>query len=130
MKPAIAKEWVKMLRSKRYKQGKSALKYKYRGVTRHCCLGVLCELYQKTHKKKMRVKQGGGTVDTPESAVDYGFAGEYAVLPKIVQKWAGIKSNDGEVRTDNDSFSLTVLNDDGSTFTAIANRIEKNVKHL
>jgi hypothetical protein len=130
MKPEIAKEWVKMLRSKKYKQGKSALKYKYRGVTRHCCLGVLCELYQKTHKKKMRVTQGVGSVDTPENAVDYDFAGEYAVLPKIVQKWAGMKSYDGEVCTDNDSFSLTLLNDDGSKFTAIANRIEKNVKNL
>ena len=130
MKPEIAKEWVKMLRSKKYKQGKSALKYKYRGVTRHCCLGVLCELYQKTHKKKMRVKQGVGSVDTPESAVDYDFAGDFAVLPKIVQKWAGMKSCDGEVRTDNDSFCLTALNDDGLKFTSIANRIEKNVKNL
>ena len=53
MKAEIAKKWVKALRSGRYQQGKQALKVKSkRGITRHCCLGVLCELYQNAHRGK------------------------------------------------------------------------------
>lgn len=132
MKTAIAKEWVKMLRSKKYKQGKGALKFKYRGQMRHCCLGVLCELYQKTHKKKLPVTTDIDGTDMPEGAKHYQFAEEYQVLPEAVRKWSGISDEEGRFVTgnDDDCFTLTTLNDHGASFKTIANKIEKHAATL
>mgnify|MGYP007046850129 CR=1 FL=1 len=55
MKKDIAKKWVKALRSGKFKQGQGTLKqYDSEGNIKHCCLGVLCELYNETMKKNKK----------------------------------------------------------------------------
>lgn len=45
MKPEIKAKWIEALRSGKYKQGTGVLRGKdLSGKTRHCCLGVLCEI--------------------------------------------------------------------------------------
>jgi len=140
MKQSIMKKWVKALRSGRYKQGKDCLKSKSkRGVTRHCCLGVLCELYQKDEKTgKMKVddipnpENGSGTV------YQFGSQKEMYGLPNSVSRWAGIKGSKNRLVTGTitpgefkDTMgrrvfyeSLAELNDAGCSFSKIADIIE------
>ena len=119
MKKEIAKKWIKALRSGKYKQGHSWLKqYDTKNQPRHCCLGVLCELYnesmKKNHKKTLTTK-----------TFDDGL-----FLPTSVRKWAGMKSKNGKL--DNHLFynSLADMNDFGKTFKTISNTIEKNIENL
>lgn len=146
MKKAIAEKWVKALRSKKYLQGKKLLKYKSpRGVVRHCCLGVLCELYQQDRRaKKMKpLKTGhfvpdGGDYDegVPRNSKICEFDINYGTLPHRVMKWAGMRTDDGVFLADRVNFNdeihtnLAALNDGGASFSEIADVIESNVKSL
>jgi hypothetical protein len=136
MKKDIAKKWVKALRSGKYKQGKSFLKqFNNKGQPKHCCLGVLCELYndtmKKNHKKTISVKC------RDDSHLDYGyvtFANKDDSLPAVVRKWAGIKSEMGTFSYTERIFKRTKcladLNDTGKKFSTIADIIEKNVENI
>jgi hypothetical protein len=135
MKKNIAEKWIKALRSKRYKQGKGALKYKTRaGTTRHCCLGVLCELYQKEHARKLTTRRSAeqftdkGWVDIPKGSKFTMFDSHSGDLPAKVMRWAGIKSEDGVIRSTDEC--LVAINDEGSSFEKIADIIEDRVKEL
>ena len=136
MKKEIAKKWVKALRSGKYKQGKGFLKQLNKdGEPRHCCLGVLCELYndimKKSHKKKLHIQEmedySTGTSFIRFDLVDGG-------LPKKVKKWADITNSLGEFTINNGEYDieecLADLNDSGKKFSTIANIIEKNVESL
>lgn len=131
MKSSIAEKWVKALRSGRYKQGKRALKTKSkRGVVRHCCLGVLCELYNKEHKNKLKVKKSDDPFDNVEfnyNTVVFRFGNESMTLPNKVKSWAGMKSYEGFIPC---SRNLMELNDDGVSFKDIANTIELEHKNI
>lgn len=134
MKKEIAKRWIKALRSGKYKQGQSFLKqYDTKNQPRHCCLGVLCELYnesmKKNHKKTLTTKTfDDGLFGSGSGCVTFNGAGEF--LPTSVRKWAGMKSKDGKL--DNHLFynSLADMNDFGKTFKTISNTIEKNIENL
>ena len=78
MKTAIAKRWVKALKSGKYKQGKQYL----RKGDKYCCLGVLCDLYLIDNDKKWE----------PEPLYDRGYMCEegYGNLPPEVMEWAGL----------------------------------------
>lgn len=145
MKKAIAEKWVAALRSKKYRQGKQLLKSKSpAGVVRHCCLGVLCELYQNDRRrKKMKPMPvgsffpDGGVYDTgvPRNSRICEFDSNYGSLPYRVMRWAGMKSDDGSFDTDvpfNESSAdnLAYLNDNGAKFAEIADIIEDRVKEL
>lgn len=140
MKAEVAKKWVRALRSGKYKQGKHALKYKSkRGVVRHCCLGVLCELYQKDHKRKLstgKIKSSNPDPDLPEGSVGMHFARADTHLPEAVRKWAGMESVEGSFLrpADADGYggrtSLAELNDEGSNFKKIADVIEARSDQL
>lgn len=138
MKKAIAEKWVKALLSKKYKQGKGALKIKTKaGAVRHCCLGVLCELYQQDRRrnKKPRLKTKDRPAaevleDTSKRGHVVVFGNESALLPKIVQRWAGMHSDDGVFPGPEMMESLAAMNDDGENFAAIADAIECNVAEL
>ena len=136
MKKDIAKKWVKALRSGKYKQGKGYLKqFNSKNEPRHCCLGVLCELYNDTmkkhHKKTLYIEEMEdklmGTSFVRFDLVDGG-------LPKAVKKWAGIKNTLGNFIVDDSEYEieecLADLNDSGKKFSTIANIIEKNVENL
>jgi len=141
MNKNIAKKWVKALRSGKYKRGKGYLKqYNKKGELRHCCLGVLCELYndemKKNHKKclKTRTKEH----DFADNDGFVFFNNQSGLLPSIVKKWAEIKDSSGEfVYKIKDKYgeyknneNLSFLNDTGRKFSTIANIIEKNVENL
>jgi hypothetical protein len=142
MKKTIAEKWVKALRSKRYTQGRGALKVKTQnGVTKHCCLGVLCDLYQNEHERKIpvskRTTKRGENV--PANLTVFGFKSrdvfnpEEGSLPDNVRRWAGIGSEDGyfghEVAIKQET-TLIALNDNGMSFSKIADVIEEHFKAL
>ena len=149
MKKEIAKKWVRALRSKKYKQFKGCLKVTSRtGDDRHCCLGVLCELYQNAQQRNK--KQGmavsvilpynvpdadvdPGVVPQTSFATGFGRKKESQSLPVCVQRWAGIRSHNGRFNF-SDAFggrnNLADLNDNGMPFTKIADRIEECVTEL
>lgn len=150
MKKSVAEKWVAALRSKKYTQGKKVLKSKSpRGVVRHCCLGVLCELYQQDRRaKKMKPMSGGSFKPAekyddgvPAGSLIYDFderngTASYATLPLRVVKWAGMASDDGQLVEDlymdngHNVQTLAELNDSGTSFSEIADVIESRVKEL
>ena len=136
MKQIIMKKWVKALRSGKFKQGAGTLKqFNSKGQAQHCCLGVLCELYNKEMKKNKK-KMLSETTWNNDSDFSHGYCklgGKKEDLPKDVMKWAGISNSMGAFTTDNpiyDQYNLADLNDTGRKFKTIANIIEKNYEQL
>lgn len=141
MKKNIAKIWAKALRSGKYKQGENYLKkFNSKGQPRHCCLGVLCELYndtmKKNHKRTLSIEERNN-----EPTLDHGyvrFGDKDGSLPTVVRKWAGLKNEMGTFSyTEKDAYGtfkstdcLADLNDTGKKFSTIADIIEKNVENL
>ncbi len=114
-----AKAWVKALRSGEYKQGKSYLR---RG-DRYCCLGVACDLYQKSDKFKLEE-------DVLKNKV-FMFDGNHEYLPLKVYIWLGLTTPIGIfTKTFNGVGTLYSLNDKGSRFKTIAKFIESEPEGL
>jgi len=127
MKKKIAEKWVEALRSGKYKQGRHALKYKTKaGVTRHCCLGVLCELYQKEHKVKLKTGVLSGTEELRSCKLTK-FNECNATLPEKVMTWSGMMTDDGSLP---DNTTLAHKNDYGYSFEVIADLIEGKYETL
>ena len=109
--------WTAALRSGEYKQGVGLLKQGHGVEVRHCCLGVVCELVGLPSEPRV-----GGEHTSPDFVfVDDGTA-ELAVLPSAAMAWLGVTENHGVVFGLNDS--LPSLNDNGSTFEELADRID------
>ena len=141
MKKDVAKKWVKALRSGKYKRGEGYLKqYNKKNEVRHCCLGVLCELYNETmkknHKKTLNTRSKEHT-DTAHNGYVL-FNTQSGSLPGVVKNWAGMRDSTGEFiyrikdkyGEYKDNMNLSIVNDTGRKFTTIANIIEKNVENL
>ena len=124
MNKAIKAQWIEALKSGDYKKGNSALYYKNKETEEmeYCCLGVLCDLYQKEHPEtsSWRAPEDKGHF---LRTFDVRVGGEVEELgcnsypPKVVTEWAdlhGIYVN-----------SLAVKNDNGATFHQIAEEIEE-----
>ena len=137
MNKTIAMEWVKALRSGKYKQGDSYLCQITSKGKKHCCLGVLTEMYQAEQKAKKKkalpAKVGKIYADASFDVVKYGN-GECAAgeLPVAVKRWAGMEGRLGEFDVESDGYfgSLSHMNDSGCSFKKIANFIEKNYENL
>lgn len=134
MKNNVATKWIKALRSNKYHQGKDYLKKVSKGKTKHCCLGVLCELYNAEMKKNKKKT-------LKEKNLDFyvQFNGDATILPTVVKKWAGLKSLEGALPrkyyinkdgTVHNPFDLAGANDEGKKFKTIANIIQKYWKEL
>ena len=149
MRKDVAKKWIKALKSGKYKQGTGFLKhYNSKGEAKHCCLGVLCELYndamKKNHKKTLVMKNKFDDGDYNNASGNYyGYAtfnGKDQNLPETVRKWAGIKTNIGafpDITIEQEDHgkieiltSLADINDNGTKFKTIAKIIEKNIDTL
>lgn len=145
MKKDIAKKWVRALRSKKYRQAKGLLKTKTKsGSVSHCCLGVLCELYQQERKKAKKPElvvddfsARGSGLSAPRGNRIFEFDGLNTVLPDAVQTWAGMYDDSGCFRGDfklenRDKIygSLAEMNDTGCRFSTIADTIEKYVAKI
>lgn len=95
--------WLDALLSGDYKQGEMVLKDEFRSdETKHCCLGVLCEVRGKALKKKVFGKE----VDLDDS-----------YLSDKISKWAGLDRPTQE--------KLAVFNDVGKSFKWIAAYIKR-----
>ena len=133
MNKKVMKKWVKALRSGKYKQGTGTLKhYDTNAQARHCCLGVLCELYNDQMKKDKKKTLSEKTLhhdSFTHGVVEFNRSRDY--LPKKVVDWAGIENNLGSFTYKNHKDGcLADLNDDGAKFKTIANIIEKNWENL
>jgi hypothetical protein len=135
MKKTVMKKWVKALRSGKFKQTKNRLKRtNTQGKVSHCCLGVLCELYndEMIKNKKEKLKETIQSSAYHEKQVTHSFDGIDDILPKKVMNWSGLGTDDGGF-DDPDTTKpskLTEMNDEGKRFTTIANFIEKNWENL
>lgn len=141
MRKLVAKKWVDALRSGKYKQGFGLLKQIDADThnVKHCCLGVLCEVYNETMKNgkkkplntKETRKDGPVPFDFHDDTIVVHFNNESEVLPKEVQQWARMSHNSGKIVFNGLSALLAEINDNGGyPFTKIADLIEKNVEVL
>jgi hypothetical protein len=133
MKKTVMKKWVRALRSGKFKQTKNRLKRtNAKGKVNHCCLGVLCELYndEMIKNKKEKLKETTQPSSYDEKQVTHSFDGTDSILPKKVMNWSGLFTEEGEfnisLTTKSGPCSLSEMNDEGKRFTTIANFIEKN----
>jgi hypothetical protein len=125
MLPENAKKWVAKLRDPSVKQTTGTLHD--RETDGYCCLGVACMLYQAEV----------GDLWITEIGIDGNarlatqYDGSSSLLPTKVMNWLGLATEGGvhypspEDADEGPSASLAELNDDGSTFQQIADRIEE-----
>lgn len=131
----IAKVWIEALRSGDYLQGKYALKTASNNPC-FCCLGVLCDLYQKHHAEEDLLNEDKSYIvrNVGEMAKEYidvcTFDNQCELLPSKVQSWAGLKSTDGTLQINGCNTNLVEKNDTGFSFTELADLIEENQQQL
>lgn len=133
MKLEIRDRWVAALRSGDYPQTTGALQ-RTRPATidsdvahpGFCCLGVLCELaveagvIKRADDRGLELLGQAGYLSADRDGKVYP---ETALLPKEVVEWAGLDGIYGFGR--NSGTGLTELNDNGVSFAAIADIIER-----
>lgn len=106
MDPTAKALWVEALRDPSRKQGRGAL---YRDGL-WCALGVLIDVAMKAGVPvSTRLDTSGATL----------FDGQGGVLPVSVREWAGLRGSPGV-----DGVAVAALNDMGTPFARIADRIE------
>jgi hypothetical protein len=116
-KKQLQDEWIKTLESGTYKQTKGKLHHVRGNQHSFCCLGVACEVYKKYYSLKE---------DKREDTIVYEDHSSL-FLPFVVQKKFGFSSNDGLI---DDQKSLSLLNDKGKNFKAIAKIVKENRKKV
>lgn len=124
MKKEIAEKWVAALRSGEYKQGKEFLRT---ATDEFCCLGVLCDLAVKNGVIISPRPRGEGR------AYEYDGDSISGVSSRTVRTWSGLRDFLGEFFKDElrtGKMSLARMNDNGKTFTEIADIIEKHYEEL
>lgn len=113
MKIEIGKQWVKALRSNKYRQGLGLLERVTDSGSDFCCLGVLCNLAAEE-----------GVVERREGMRAVYYAGINLWLPKEVMEWAGMHPCSEYLPL------LASLNDAGKPFSEIADIIEARMVEL
>lgn len=110
MDPQVKETWIIALESGDYPQGRVELQ---NWAGEFCCLGVLCDLYDKAHPNAI-------LRDTK------GYGDKLHSLPYKVRAWSGVSAV-GEFRlADGTRSSLATLNDEGVKFPDIANVIREH----
>jgi hypothetical protein len=135
MNKNVMKKWVKALRSGAYKRGEGLLKQLSCGKVHHCCLGVLCELYND----EMRAKKKKTLKETEKDGI-YRFDDRPENLPIKVKEWGGLNnqtgafSEDTVLKTKKNEYgryiSLADMNDLGCSFEKIADTVEKEWENI
>jgi hypothetical protein len=103
------KKWLAALRSGQYTQARGSLRLM--DETGHCCLGVACDISNLGEWDRSTYRTANPAEYT-----------DHLLLTKAVQDWLGMKNLGG---TFGDDQSLTRMNDDGTTFSDIADYIER-----
>ena len=122
----IAELWTTALKSGKYQQTRGKLRRTTATIEYikgdpetkpvppgMCCLGVLCEISNIDNFKRN------------DTYIKHDIS-----LPEKVREWAGLKSTFGSLGNDINRISLSSMNDEGQTFTEIAEFIDKNYKLL
>jgi hypothetical protein len=113
MNQEVKAKWLAALRSGEYKQSRGLLR---NFVDRYCCLGVLCDLHAKATGGHWKF----GRYHESLTSLPYDVA-KWAELPLPTEGWVTCDVNVGAV---GQTRSLMAMNDTGSTFTEIADKIE------
>lgn len=117
MNPKIKYLWVDALRSGEYAQAYGQLRRTYgeEAPAGYCCLGVLCDLYDKANK-----------TSSWDNETD-NFMGRSAFPPREVTAWAGMDDDErnGLFGSAMERRDVISMNDDGDTFSEIADVIER-----
>jgi hypothetical protein len=103
------------LRSGEYTQTRVSL----HNTKGHCCLGVMCEVYEKETGNKIKRNS------------DKHIKGYSLTFLPEVQQWVGLTDKYGKYLSPSKSSSLAQMNDiDGKSFSEIADFIETNPEGL
>ena len=134
MKKEILRKWIDALRSEEYSQVQDWLKFYIAGKCYFCATGVLCDLYSKETGKEWE--------EEPEQRKGPAFIydEEQSIPPEIIE-WAEFSHSGGPIyMEDGEVFislkkrkyhqGIATLNDTGSTFHQIANKLEEVYKRL
>jgi hypothetical protein len=116
------KEWLKALKSGKYQKGKCKLAKIQNNVTKYCCLGVACEVFNDKIASNLKVKKLKKLEDNRFSNRIFTYDGDCDYLPNRVYK--KLKLNDCE--GDFGESTLVSLNDSDETHKEIAQFIENN----
>ena len=128
-----AQDWVADLRSGKFTQTTGRLTGIYLDdtdgikVIGNCCLGVACERF---------ITENPGVLEIDNTAVtgegqSRSYSGEESFLPAEVIDWLGLRSSGGEFyNSDGDYSQLYNLNDDGMSFSDLADIIEAEPEGL
>lgn len=103
MNKLVKEAWVARLRSGKYKQAVGSLKT----AKGHCCLGVLCELYNDTLKKPQSWEPA--MQDRDGKVTEWEYKGQTGQLPEVVAKWAGLPDKNPSVVITTKNGDLRVL---------------------
>lgn len=128
MNPEVKAKWTARLRSGQDKQGAGVLHRRQNGEDFFCCLGILCEV---------AIENGVAVNKAPEPGSDathaiLAYDGYEDFLPLKVQEWAGFSVGNplsSELCGESGStvrLTLSWLNDQGRTFSEIADIIERD----
>lgn len=112
-----ARKWVEALRSGEYQQGHSLLRS---SENKMCCLGVACEINPNAEFMPGNDDREGGYL------IGYGPLMVSLMMDGVMREWLGMASPDGGF----DGGSLALLNDQGKTFSDIADVIESEPEGL
>lgn len=112
MNPEIKAKWLTALRSGEYKQGVGYLR---QADNTYCCLGVLADIAVKEGVCEAPFLKSDSLV--PHWTYD-GMSGDLSVE---LERWSGISGNSTQVNL------MTMNDDDGYSFDAIADWIEENL---
>lgn len=132
----IKLKWVTALKSGEYIQAMGDLKLVEDGQTRHCCLGVLTDLYCRENGVDFET-----VVAKDPSDMSYQVSPKYKVLPPAVSRWAGLVYKDQyslcesdptlvayDEEIDEDGYTCSQANDDKDlSFEDIARIIERKL---
>lgn len=119
MNTDIKNQWVTALRSGEFIQGRQRLRsdtISDDGIctSSFCCLGVLCELYDRAHPENIGYDRGRG------------YFLHIASIPDEVREWSELTDTLGVFYPEGNMTSLSALNDTGSTFEEIADLIDQH----
>jgi hypothetical protein len=151
MRKTVLNLWLEALTSGRYKQGRESLcQVNTDGSKSYCCLGVLCDLYNKERRKKKKPALKTKKENSEDTSIGKPLNGVDSIilfdeceghLPKKVARWAGFRSgNCSGIFHEKDMPELITLNDGTSgpyvdvvkkhSFAQIAEIIERYHEHL
>jgi hypothetical protein len=114
MDESVKQKWVAALRSGAYEQGIGVLRSSRNDG--FCCLGVLCDLYNKENVAGGWLKDEAGAWYFTDAKDDH----SNTMLPRDVIGWADLDEDNPDI----DGDTLAEANDRGTSFNAIADNIE------